>query len=94
MKNREEIERSYIQCGPFSKQRKSLKCSPQAKLNAALAAQFTQACEINASIDGTHLKEKALHIMFPLGIANVLASTGWNDGFKTRCNIVCRTRVR
>jgi hypothetical protein len=23
-----------------------------------------------------------------------LASTGWNDGFKTRCNIVCRTRVR
>jgi hypothetical protein len=49
---------------------------PQEKLESTLAAWFKQACEINASIDDTHLKEKALNITFPLGIANVLASLG------------------
>jgi hypothetical protein len=32
------------------------------KLESALAVWFNQACESNASIDGNHLKEKALHI--------------------------------
>jgi hypothetical protein len=36
--NSEEIEISYVQCGPFSKQRKSLKHSPLEKLESALAA--------------------------------------------------------
>jgi hypothetical protein len=57
--NRDEIERWYVLCGPFSKQRKSLKHSPLEKLESALAAWFKQARESNVSIDGTHLKEKA-----------------------------------
>jgi hypothetical protein len=66
VKNCEEIERGYIQCGPFSKQWKSLKRLLLEKVESALAAWFKQACESNASIDGTHLKEKALHIVAPL----------------------------
>jgi hypothetical protein len=69
VKNHEETETSFIQCRPFSKQRKSLKHSPLEKLESALAAWFNQACESNASIDGTHLQEKALHIASCLGIA-------------------------
>jgi hypothetical protein len=37
VKNREETGRSYVQCGPFSKQWKSLKCSPLEELESALA---------------------------------------------------------
>jgi hypothetical protein len=33
-------------------------------------AWFKQACEWNASIDGTQLKEKALHIATHLGTSN------------------------
>jgi hypothetical protein len=62
MKNREETGRSYIQCGPFSKQQITLKRSSLEKLDSALAAWFKQAHERNASIDGTHLREKALHV--------------------------------
>jgi hypothetical protein len=71
-----KIERSYFQCGAFSKQQKSLKHLPQEKLESALAAWFKQARENNASTDDTHLKEKALHIIACLGIANFLASSG------------------
>jgi hypothetical protein len=49
-----------------------------------------QACESNASLDGTHLKEKALHSAAHLGIATFLASNGWIDRFKKRQNIACR----
>jgi hypothetical protein len=37
MKNREENERSFIQCEPFFKQWKSLKCSTLEELESALA---------------------------------------------------------
>lgn len=62
MKHSEEIERNYIQCGPFSKQRKSLRCPPLEKLESALVAWFKQPHESNASIGGTHHKGKAFHI--------------------------------
>jgi hypothetical protein len=54
VKNREEIERSYVQCGPFSKQQISLKRSPLEKLKSALAAWLKEAHESNASTDGWH----------------------------------------
>jgi hypothetical protein len=38
VKNHEETESCYVQCGPFSKQQKSLKHSPLEKLESALAA--------------------------------------------------------
>jgi hypothetical protein len=43
VKNCEESERMHVQCGPFSKQRISRKCSPLEKLESALAAWFKQA---------------------------------------------------
>jgi hypothetical protein len=55
VKNHEEIKGSYIQCGPFSKQQKSLKCSPLEKLDSALAAWFKQVWENNASTDRTYI---------------------------------------
>jgi hypothetical protein len=91
VKNHEGTERKYVQCGPFSKQQKSLKRSPLEKLECALAAWFKLACESNASIDSTHLKEKALHIVTRLGIVNFSASNGWIDRFEGRHLIVYRT---
>jgi hypothetical protein len=38
MKNREENESSFVQCEPFSKQWKSLKCSTLEELESVLAA--------------------------------------------------------
>jgi hypothetical protein len=38
VKNREEIQRSFIQSAPLSKQWKSLKCLPLEELESALAA--------------------------------------------------------
>jgi hypothetical protein len=38
VKNREETGRNFVQCGPFSKQQKSLKCSPLEEPESALAA--------------------------------------------------------
>jgi hypothetical protein len=64
------------------------------KLESALAAWFKQSCESSAFIDGTHLKEKALHIATHLGIANFSAFNGWISRFKRRHNIVYRTQVR
>jgi hypothetical protein len=84
VKNCEEIERNYVQCGPFSKQWKSLKHLPLEELESALAAWFKQACESIASIDGTYLKEKALHIATHLEIANFSACIGWIGRFKRR----------
>jgi hypothetical protein len=77
VRNYEEIESYYTECGPLSKQHKSLKCSPLEELESALAAWCKQACESNAFIDGTHLKE-ALHIATRLGIAN-FAIFQWVD---------------
>jgi hypothetical protein len=46
------------------------------ELESTLATGFKQACDSNAPIDGTRLKEKALHIPTHLGIANIFASSG------------------
>jgi hypothetical protein len=40
--------------------------------------------ESNASIVGTHLKEKGLHISARMEIANLSASNGWIGRFKSR----------
>jgi hypothetical protein len=45
----------------------------------------------NASIYGTHLMAKALHITTCRGITNFSVSKGWIDRFKRSHNIVYRT---
>jgi hypothetical protein len=62
VKECEQNEIKFCQCGRFSKQWKSLKCLPPEKMESALAEWFMQAHESNASTDGIQLKEKALHI--------------------------------
>jgi len=58
-----EIEKSDTCCGPsFSKEPRSLKTSPLEELETICSAWFKQACTPNASIDGPHLKERALHV--------------------------------
>jgi hypothetical protein len=47
---------------------------PVETAESAPAAWFKKVRESNASIDGIHLKEKALHITSHLGIANFSAS--------------------
>jgi hypothetical protein len=78
VKNREEIERNYVHCGPFSKQLKSLNCSPLEKLGSALAAWFKQACEANASVDGWHPPQGEGLAFLPC-LANFSASNRWTD---------------
>jgi hypothetical protein len=51
-----------------------LKRMPLEKLESAPGTWFKQARESNASTDGTHLKEKALHIAPHLGTANFSSS--------------------
>jgi len=64
-----EIEKGYLRYGPlFSKERKSLKTSPLEELETILAAWFKQTRTASTSIDGPHLKEKALHVADHLGI--------------------------
>jgi hypothetical protein len=46
--------------------------------------------ENNASIDGTNLKEKGLHIYAHLDIANFSASSGWCGRFKRKHTIAYR----
>jgi hypothetical protein len=70
VKHHEDIESRFVQCESFSKQRKLLKYSPLGKLESACVAWFKKAHESKASIDGTHFKEKALHIATHLGGAN------------------------
>jgi hypothetical protein len=43
VKNSDKIERSFIKCGPFSKQQKSLKYLPLEELESVLTAWFKQA---------------------------------------------------
>jgi hypothetical protein len=50
------------------KEPKSLKTSPLEELETILSMWFKQTCTANASIDGPHLKEKALNIAAHLGI--------------------------
>jgi hypothetical protein len=83
--NSEEIEKSYIQCGPSSKQWKSLKHSPLKELESTLAALFKQVCERDDPINGTHLKE-ILSVAAHLGIPNSSASSGMIDKCKRRYN--------
>ena len=59
---RSKIEKSYSRCGPsISKQPKSLKISPLKELETIPSTWFKQVHTANASIDGLHQKETALH---------------------------------
>ena len=87
-----EIEGSYSCCGPsFSKEHKSMETLPLEELETILSVCFRQACTTSASIDGTHLKEKALHVAACLGIDSFWASYGWIDCFKKRHKLVYKT---
>jgi hypothetical protein len=44
----------------------------------------------NASIDGTHLKKKGLHVSAHLEVVSFSASNGWIGRFKRRHNIAYR----
>ena len=87
-----EIEKNYLRCGPLLiKERKYLKTSPLEELETILSAWFKQAHTTKASINGPHLKEKALHIAAHLGIDSFQASSGWIYRFKKRHNLVYTT---
>jgi hypothetical protein len=79
MKDCEDFEGGFVQCGPFSKQLKALQCPPLEELEYALASWCKQACESNAFIDGTHFKEKTLHISACLGKTNFVILQWWNQ---------------
>jgi hypothetical protein len=66
---------------------RSNECLSLEELELALAAKFKHAHDSNASIDGTHLWEKGLHISAHLGMADFLASSGCISRFKGRHNI-------
>lgn len=69
-----KIEKSYSHCGPsFSKEHKPLKTSPLEELETILSAWFKQACTAITSIDGPHLKKKALHVVAHLVIGSFRA---------------------
>jgi hypothetical protein len=73
-----EIEKRYLHCGPsFFKEHKCMKTLPLEELETILLAWFMQACTTSASIDGSHLKEKALHIATRLDINGFRASNSW-----------------
>jgi hypothetical protein len=59
-----------------------LKYSPLEELEFALAEWFKYVYESNASIDGTHLKEKALHNTAIWGKANFLAFNLVGDNYR------------
>jgi hypothetical protein len=87
-----EIEKSYSRCGPsFSKEPKALKTLPLEELETILSAWFKQARTANASTDGPHLKEKALHVAALLCINSFWASSSWINCFKKRHNLVYKT---
>jgi hypothetical protein len=81
VKNREEIERSYVQCGLFSEQWKLLKHWHGRNLNLHLLYGSSKHLRIML---GTHLKEKVLHIAACQGIANFSASSGLISRFERR----------
>jgi len=70
-----KIEKSDTCCEPsFSKEPRSLKTLPLEELETIHSAWFKQACTPTASIDGPHLKEKALHVaahLFELQMAGL-----------------------
>jgi hypothetical protein len=63
---------------------------PLKELETILLVWFKQAYTTNTSIDGPHLKEKALHVAARLGINSFWASNGWIDFFKKRHNLYTR----
>ena len=89
-----EIDKSYLCCGPpFSKEPKSMETLPLEEHETILSAWFKQACTTNASMDGHHLKEKALHVAAHLGINSFQASNGWINCFKKRHDLVYKTML-
>jgi len=88
---RSKTDESYSRCGPsFSREPKSFKTSPLEELQTFLSAWFKQARTANASIDGPHLKEKALHVASRLGLR---ALDGWIDRFKKKYTSWWYTRL-
>jgi hypothetical protein len=63
-------------------------------LETILLEWFKQAQNTKASINGTHLKEKALHVVAHLGSNGFQASNGWIDRFQKRHNLVYNTILR
>ena len=94
MSKQSDIKKSYSCCGPsFSKEPKPLKTSTLEELETILSVWFKQACTANASIDGPHLKEKALIVAAHLGINGFWASNGWIKHFKKRLNLVYKSML-
>jgi hypothetical protein len=89
VKNCVEIERRFVQCGPVLQAAEVIEMFT-GELESAFAAQFKKACASNASTDGTHLKEKGLHISAHLEVANFSAFNGWIGTFIWRHNITYR----
>jgi type IV secretory pathway TrbL component len=54
---------------------------PWEEFETILSTWFKQARTTNTSIDGSHLKEAALHITVFLGTDGFWASIGWMDCF-------------
>jgi hypothetical protein len=63
------------------------------ELQTILSVWFKQACTANASINGPHLKEKALCVAVRLGIDGFGASNSWIDHFKKRHHLVYKTMM-
>jgi len=61
------------------------------ELETIFMVWFKQARTANASIDGPHLKEEALHVAARLGIDSFRASDGLINFFKRRRNLVYET---
>jgi hypothetical protein len=70
---------------------KSLKTLLLEELKTILSARFKQAHTTNTSIDGQHLKEKALHVATHLGIFSFWTSNSWIDCFKKWQNLAYKT---
>ena len=89
LSKRSEIEKSYSHHVPsFAKECKSLKTLPLEELEIILSAWFKQALTANVSINGPHLKEKALHVAARLGIHGCrdLTQPGIQDYVGRKCH--------
>jgi hypothetical protein len=68
-----------------------VKHSPVKGLEYAPAALFKRAHASNTAVDGTIVREEALHIAVCLGVHNFTASSGWINRYKNRHNTVYKT---
>jgi len=52
---------------------------PLEKVESALAAWFKQTRANSGSVDGTLIRDKAVHVTACLGVDNCTGSSGWMD---------------